>query len=145
MSLHLDISLIKDIFYLIGSSLGILTFMMSINKRDKSIFTYRTEMGNESHPMLICIRGNVYNVKIINRGKSYYVHKLPTTFKFSSVRRNEHNLSEYDESSFFPSLKEGEALLINNERLDLSMKISYEDQFRNKYFQVFEIQKDRWN
>jgi len=143
MDLQINLGLIKDIFYLIGSCLAVITFIMTVRKRDKSMFTFRTEMGNESKPMLICIRGNMYDLKIFNNGNSYYVHKLPASFKFSSIKRNEYNQSEFDESSFYASLKEGEALLINNEKLDLSLKIEYEDQFRNKYFQIFKLRKDQ--
>lgn len=137
------ISLIKDYFYLIGSCLGIITFFMTIRKRDKCMFTYRTEMGNESRPMLICIRGNMYTLKISNNKSSHYAHKLPASFKFSSIRENEYEKSEFDESSFFACLREGEALLINNDNLDLCLKLEYEDQFRNKYFQTFNLQKNQ--
>ena len=136
-----NLATLKDIFYLIGSVLAIVAFVMTIRKRDKSMFTFRTEMGNESRPLLICVRGNMYNVNIYNNGVSYYAHRLPSSFKFSSVRRNEFDLNEYDESSFYACLQEGEALLIDNEKLNLNLKIKYEDQFRNKYFQTFELIK----
>jgi MFS superfamily sulfate permease-like transporter len=137
------LSTVKDIFYLIGSCLGIITFFLTIKKRDKSIFTYRTEMGNEVKPMLICIRGSMYNVKVSKAGKSTYVYKLPQDFRYSSIKRNEHKITELDESSFFPSLKEGEALLVDNEALNLDLKVEFEDQFQHKYYQKFRIQKDQ--
>lgn len=138
-----SLSFVKDVFYLIGSCLGIITFILTIKKRDKSVFTYRTEMGNEVKPMLICIRGSMYNIRVSNAGKSVYVHKLPQGFKYSSIKRNEHSLAELDEASFFPSLKEGEALLIDNEDIELDMKIEFEDQYRHSYYQTFRVLKNQ--
>jgi hypothetical protein len=138
-----NVEFIKNGFYITGGIITIIVFIRSFRKTDNCVFTYRTEMGNESRPMLISIQGDMYKIKVLDNGKSRYVHKLPASFRFSDIRRNEYNESDFDESAFFACLKEGEALLIKNEDLSSSMKIEYEDQFRNRYFQTFKLLKDQ--
>jgi hypothetical protein len=143
MITFLELPFVKDIFYLVGSLLGIITFILTVRKRDRSKLTFRTEMGNESCPMLFCIKGDIFNVRLRKDQKSQISYRLPSTFKFSSIRTNDYSKHEFDDSSFFPIIKEGEALLlineIENDHANIKVKIEFEDQFGNLYYQLFTL------
>lgn len=132
----------KDILYLIGSILGIIGFIRTLKKRDYCQFTYRTEFGDEVNPFLICIKGDIFNPEISDKDKSQYVVKLPKEFQFSKYKFNQKIANAYDESAFFPLLKEGDALLLQNEGLCMQkIYLKYQDRYHNNYYQAFEFMK----
>lgn len=136
--------LAKDIFYLIGSILGILGFIRTLKKWDKCEFTYRTEFGDEVKPFLVCIRGDIFNLEIREdeSHKSIIALKFPSNTILSRVKYKEVDEKIIDKSSFFPILKETEVLCIPNDNLKMPRVLfSYEDKYHNKYRQTFEFDR----
>jgi hypothetical protein len=133
-----DISYFKDWLYLLGSILGIIGFIRTLQKRDKCMFNYRTEFGDEVHPFLVCIRGEIYNLEISSSKESFEALKLPIKTNLSRFKYKELNEKEIDTSSFFPIIKETEIICIPNEKLNLPLiYLKYEDIYQNRYFQTF--------
>jgi hypothetical protein len=133
---------LKNIFYLVGSVLGIIGFIRTIIKREKCELNYKTELGDEVHPFLVCIRGDIYNLDIASSEYSFEVLKLPQNFVLSRFKYNEYDKSIIEESCFFPVIKEGETLCLQNDNLDMpKLFLRYEDKYHNKYFQTIEFNK----
>jgi len=136
------INISKDILYLIGSVLGMIGFFRTIKKREYSGFNYRTDFGNEVEPFLICLRGNIYNLAISNHERSVMVQKYTSDVipNFDALKTNR---SVSERSAFYPVVKEGEFLKIDNNSRDLKdLKLEYEDRFQNHYYQVFSFDKN---
>lgn len=136
----MSLQVYKDIFYFAGSVSGIISFILTIKKREKCEFNYRTEFGNEIQPFLVCIKGDIFNLNIHNEKESIFVHKYPSQTNLSRIKYKDFDDSLIDKSSYFPVLKEGEILSLNNEDLKmLRIYLKYEDQYRNRYSQTFEF------
>lgn len=137
MSLIADL---KDVLYITGSVFGIIGFIRTIAKREKSELNYKTELGNEVRPFLVCIRGDIYNLNISGSDASHEVQKLPIGFNISHYKYKKFDESIIDESCFFPVIKEGEILCVLNDKLKMpKIRLEYEDKYHNKYYQTFEF------
>lgn len=140
--LIITIQELKDIFYLIGSVLGIAGFFMVLKKRTRCELNYRTELGDEVNPFLTAIRGDIFNLEISDVNESFEVEKLPANTNLSRVKYKEIDEKQIDATCFFPIFREGETFRISNPEMEMpKLKFSYEDKFHNKYYQTFEFEK----
>jgi len=132
------INLSKDILYLVGSILGIIGFIRTFKKREYCSFNYKTDFGNEVEPYLICLRSNMYNLKVSNSKRAVFVVKYPSTAIASFENRKTVLTSTLERASFFPLFKEEEFLVIDNNDFKMDvLYFEYEDKYQNKYKQQF--------
>ena len=137
------INLSKDILYLIGSVLGIIGFIRTLKKVDYCSLNYKTDFGNEAEPYLICLKGDMYNLSITNKERAVFVKKYQSNVIPAYENRKIVLTSEIDRSAFFPILKEGEFIVIDNNDFKMDkLYFHYEDKFDNKYKQVFLFDKN---
>ena len=138
---------LKNILYAVGSISGLIGFYRSFNKRAKCEFSYRTEYGNEDHPLLFCIRDNIYNLNISDEEQSVFVYKYKSDLNFSQLKKEPMEKNSSDRSSFFAVLYQGEALGINNDKLDIKpIVLHFEDEYSNEYKQYFSFKgKEKTN
>lgn len=130
----------KDLLYLVGSILGIVGFIRTLKRRDKCEFNYRTELGDEVKPFIICIRGEIFNLEITDKSQSVFALKYPQGTNLSQVKYKKIDSDTIDRSSYFPIIREGEVISIPNDNLDMPrIFLQYEDKFHNRYYQTFEF------
>ncbi|HTN19705.1 MAG TPA: hypothetical protein VL125_04485 [Pelobium sp.] len=132
------INLSKDILYLIGSILGIIGFIRTFKKRDYCVLNYRTDFGNEVEPYLICLKSDMYNLKVSNTERAVIVSKYPSSILPTYDGRLDLPKKLLVEASFFPLFKESEFLVLDNRNFKIGKLIfTYEDKYENKYKQEF--------
>lgn len=138
MEQQIIINLSKDILYLIGSVLGIIGFIRTLKKREYCGLNYKTDFGNEVEPYLICLRADMYNLSISNSERAVFVLKYPSNSlpTYEAIKNQASNITV--KASFFPILKEGEFLVIDNRNFKMGkIQFNYEDKFQNQYKQQF--------